>query len=166
MAFTNIETFDGVTSSGGFDGKTAWGRDADGKVVILDKPRQLAGTKLSGYLDVQGYFFPDRFPATFTLMRRDHGAAYDVISVAPEGIVAVELWFDRKRSHLLGRLTGQLGSNAILGDLTSYQTIGGLPMIRTALQTMITPSGVHTESQNIVVQEFKSIPPERLVLPR
>ena len=147
MAYTNIETFDGLTSSGGYDGKVAWGRESGGKVVILDQPRQLAGVKLSGYLDVQGYFFPDRFPAKFTYggVRRDNDGIYDVVSVEPDGIVSIDLWFNQ-RSHLLARLTGQLGSNAIRGDLNSYRTVSGVPMLRTALQTATTPSGVHTES--------------------
>src|SRR5262245_8555130 len=30
MAFTTVETFGGVTTSGGFDGKAGWGRGPDG----------------------------------------------------------------------------------------------------------------------------------------
>jgi hypothetical protein len=35
MAYTNIETFDGKTSTSGFDGKSAWQLDDGGKVEIL-----------------------------------------------------------------------------------------------------------------------------------
>ena len=167
MAFTNVETFAGVTSTGGFDGKTGWRLDLDGKAIILANPQQLAGTKLSGYLDVQGYFFPDRFPAQFTYagVREAEGRRYDVVVVTPAGGNPIELWL-APRTHLLKRLTGQLGLASIQGDITAYQTIDGLKVMRRALQTMTVPSGAHTESQNVAVYRFEPIPPERLAIPK
>jgi hypothetical protein len=110
MAFTNVETFAGVTSTGGFDGKTGWRLGPDGKAQTISNPQQLAGTKLSGYLDVQGYFFPDRFPAQFTYAgaREADGRRYDVVVVTPAGGNPLDLWLE-PRTHLLKRLTGKLG---------------------------------------------------------
>lgn len=167
MAFTNVETFEGVTSTGGFDGKTGWRLGPDGKALIIANPQQLAGTKLSGYLDVQGYFFPDRFPAQFTYagVREAEGRRYDVVVVTPAGGNPIDLWLE-PRTHLLTRLTGKLGPASIRGDITQYQTIDGLKVMRTALQTMTAPSGAHTESQNVAVYRFEPIPPERLAIPK
>jgi hypothetical protein len=167
MAFTNVETFAGVTSTGGFDGKTGWRLGPDGKVLIIANPQQLAGTKLSGYLDVQGYFFPDRFPAQFTYagVREAEGRRYDVVVVTPAGGNPIDLWFE-PRTHLLKRLSGKLGPATVQGDITQYQTIAGLKVMRTALQTMTAPSGAHTESQNVAVYRFEPIPPERLAIPK
>jgi len=167
MAFTNVETFAGVTSTGGFDGKSGWRLGADGKALIISNPQQLAGTKLSGYLDVQGYFFPDRFPARFTYagVREAEGRRYDVVVVTPAGGNPIDLWIE-PRTHLLRRLTGKLGPGSIQGDITQYQTIDGLKVMRTALQTMTAPSGVHTESQDVAVYRFGAIPPERLAIPK
>jgi hypothetical protein len=167
MAFTNVETFAGVTSTGGFDGKTGWRLGPDGKALIVENPQQLAGTKLSGYLDVQGYFFPDRFPAQFTYagVREAEGKRYDVVVVTPSGGNPIDLWLE-PRTHLLKRLTGKLGPTSVQGDITQYQTIDGLKVMRTALQTMTAPSGAHTESQNVAVYRFEPIPPERLAIPK
>ena len=166
MAFTNVETFDGVPSTGGYDGKTAWGLGADGK-VILTGPRQASGAKLSGHLDVQGYLFPERFPAkaTHTGVQRANGRPCDVIEVTPEGVPTITLWFDQQ-THLLSRLTGRLGRNEIQGDVSGYRTVDGLPLFSRGLQTMTTPSGVHTETQNVVVFKIEPIPPERLAIPK
>jgi hypothetical protein len=167
MAFTNVETFAGVTSTGGFDGKAGWRLGPDGKALIIANPQQLAGTKLSGYLDVQGYFFPDRFPAQFTYagVRESEGRRYDVVVVTPAGGNPIDLWIE-PRTHLLKRLTGKLGPTTVQGDITQYQTIDGLKVMRTALQTMTAPSGAHTESQNVAVYRFEPIPPERLAIPK
>jgi hypothetical protein len=167
MAFTNVETFAGVTSTGGFDGKVGWRLGPDGKPTILANPQQLAGTKLDGYLDVQGYFFPDRFPAQFTYagIREAEGRRYDVVVVTPAGGNPIDLWLE-PRTHLLKRLTGKLGATSIQANITEYQTIDGLKVMRTALQTMTVPSGAHTESQNVAIYRFGPIPPERLAIPK
>ena len=167
MAFTNVETFAGVTSTGGFDGKTGWRLGPDGKALIVANPQQLAGTKLSGYLDVQGYFFPDRFPALFTYTgaREAEGRRFDIVVVTPAGGNLIELWLE-PRTHRLKRLTGRLGPTSIQGDITQYQTIDGLEIMRTALQTMTGPTGVHTESQSVAVYRFGPVQPERLGIPK
>ncbi|HTK34952.1 MAG TPA: hypothetical protein VL358_06640 [Caulobacteraceae bacterium] len=167
MAFTNVETFASVTTSGGFDGKVGWRLGPDGKAQIITNPQQLVGTKLSGYLDVQGYFFPDRFPAQFTYAgaREAEGNRYDVVVVTPVGGIPIDLWLD-PQTHLLKRLTAKLGPASIQGDITQYQTIDGLQIVRTALQTMTTPAGAHTESQNVAAYRFEPIPSERLAIPK
>jgi hypothetical protein len=166
MAYTVVETFGGVTTSGGFDGKVGWSRGPDGKVRLIEDPRQLMGTKLSGYLDVQGYFFPDRFPARFAYAgaREIDGKPCDVVTVTPKDGIPIDLWFDRK-THLLRRLTGRQGPVAIQGDIRERQTVEGIILMRTGLQTMTTPSGAHTESQQVESYVFGAVPPERLAPP-
>ena len=163
MAFTNVETFAGVTSTGGFDGKTGWHLGPDGKTVIISG----RSGSLDGYLDVQGYFFPDRFPAQFTYagVREADGKRYDVVTVTPAGVIPIDLWFE-PRTHRLERLTGKLGPVTVQGDFIQYQTIDGLKVMRTALQTMTAPSGAHTETQNVAVYRFEPVPPERLAIPK
>lgn len=167
MAYTVVETFGGVTTSAGFDGKVGWSRGPDGKVAVIDNPRQLMGTKLSGYLDVQGYFFPERFPADFVYAgeREIDGKPHDVVTVTPKDGVPIDLWFDR-RTHLLRRLTGQQGPVAIQGDIARHQTVDGITLLRAGLQTMTTPSGVHTESQSVESYVFGPVPPEQLAVPK
>ena len=167
MAFTNVETFEGVTSTGGFDGKTGSHLGPDGKARIVANPQQLAGTKLSGYLDVQGYFFPDRFPAQFTYSgaREAGGKRYDVVVVTPAEGNPIELWLE-PRTHHLKRLIGKLGLATVQGDITEYQTMDGLKVMRTALQTMTAPSGARTKSQNVAVFRLEPVSPERLAAPK
>lgn len=167
MAYTVVETFDGVTTSAGFDGKVGWSRGPDGKVKVIDSPRELMGTKLSGYLDVQGYFFPERFPARFDYAgaREIDGKPYDVVTVTPQDSIAVDLWFDRE-THLLRRLTGQQGPVAIQGDIAEHRTVDGVTLMRSGLQTTTTPAGVRTESQSVESYAFGPVPPERLAVPK
>lgn len=167
MAYTNTETFAGVTSTSGYDGNHGWQLGPDGRAQVITDPQRMIGTKLSGYLDVQGYFFPERFPATFAYagVREIESKSYDVVTVSPEGQIPIDLWLDAK-THLVRRLTGKMGSLSIQGDVNSYQTIDGLPILRTALQTMTTGPEAHTETQNVAVFRFEPVAPERLAIPK
>ena len=119
-----IHTIDGKVGGGGYDGTRAWHFGPDGKVVIITDPEQLAQQKSSAYFTLSGYFYPDRFPATFkSLGRKKAGArVYDVVSVTPEGGMPSNLWLDA-RSHRVMRLTID-GADAA-GDILRYRVVDG-----------------------------------------
>lgn len=163
MANTTVETFEGVTATGGYDGKVAWGLGPDGKARINSNPQSLPGARLGAYLNTWGYLFPDRFPATFEYLGRQtvNGAAYDVVKATPEGAVSVELWLDPK-SHLLRRIVGGNGRATFVGEVQAYERIDGVQVMWRGLQTMTAGEQIHTESQHVEAFRLGPVPPERL----
>jgi len=167
MAFTTVETFGGVTTSGGFDGKTAWGRGPDGVVRIASTPEAIAGAKLNAYLNTQAYFWPDRHPATFEYKGRQEadGKTYDVVAVTPEGTYPITLWLD-PGTHLLTRLTGTNGRSTFTGVINAHRVVDGITIMESGLQTMVAGPETHTESFTRRAFSFEPVPPEKLAPPR
>ncbi|OYY91064.1 MAG: hypothetical protein B7Y45_05085 [Sphingomonas sp. 28-66-16] len=60
---------------------------------------------LSPSMGFNGFFFPDRFPATVSYRRsaREGGRRFDIIRVTPQGSRPLDIWFDR-RTHLIKRV--------------------------------------------------------------
>jgi len=163
MANTTVETFDGVTATGGYDGKVAWGLGPDGKARINSNPQSLPGARLGAYLNTLGYLFPDRFPATFEYLGQQiaDGKTYDVIRATPQGALSVELWLNPK-THLMDRLVGSNGRATFIGQVEGYQAVDGVKVMRRGLQTMEAGAETHTETQDIETFRFEPVPPERL----
>jgi hypothetical protein len=162
MRFTNVETFAGVTSTGGFDGQANWSLGPDGKARIDTRPERLPGARLGAYLTIQGYFWPDRFPATFTYQGRREvdGKSYDVVTVTPDQSLPVDLWLDPV-THRLQRLSGGNGKTSFTGVINSYQMIDGIWVMSTGVQTQ----GTHTETQNVGTYRFEPVPEARFAPP-
>jgi hypothetical protein len=167
MAFTVIETFDGVTTSGGFDGKVGWNIGPDGIVRVGATPQAMNNAKLNAYLNTQAYFWPERFPAKFEYQGKQEadGKKYDVVAVTPEGGQAINLWLDPK-THRLARLTGTNGRATFTGVIHTELNVDGVWMMDTGLQTMVAGNETHTESHNLESFVFGPIPLERLQVPR
>ena len=112
---TGSHTIAGKTSIGGFDGKQAWSVDPNGKVLIDATPKGVRGARLGTYISIGGFYYPDRFPASFAYKGRHRhgGAVYDVVSVTPKDADSAELWLDAK-THRLYVPSLQAGQFAVL----------------------------------------------------
>jgi hypothetical protein len=119
-------TIEGKTGLGGFDGKQAWSVDPAGKVLIDASPKGVSAARLGTYVSIGGYFYPDRFPATFVYhgRRRHGGALYDVVTVTPKDGDSADLWLDAK-THRLARLSAEAGGVKVSGDILRYQVVDG-----------------------------------------
>lgn len=119
-------TLAGSTGSGGFDGETAWSIDPTGKVHLDTTPAGLKAARMGTYVTLGGYFYPDRFPATFAYLgqRRSGGVAYDVVAVTPRDGDTADLWLDRK-THRLMRLSAEVDGVKFSGDILRYQVVDG-----------------------------------------
>ncbi|GGI67049.1 hypothetical protein GCM10007973_00180 [Polymorphobacter multimanifer] len=117
----------GQQRSMGFNGKVRWQSTADGKVDIVSDPAAIKEATLTNYLSINGFFFPDRFPATFKYLRsaEEGGKSFDVVEISPKGGRALEVWFNG-RSHLIGRVVDTYGSPAVRVEASDYRKVDGL----------------------------------------
>ena len=90
---------------GGFDGTQSWHVGPDGKVQTVEDPVQLRKTRRDVYLSSAGYYFPQRFPATFELLGSKTAGArtFDVLRATPANAEPAELWVDQQ-THWIGRV--------------------------------------------------------------
>jgi hypothetical protein len=116
----------GRTRSMGFDGTTPWRSDGE-KTIIATDAAALSEAILTDYVSINGFFFPDRFPASFTWLREatEAGRTYDVLAIAPKGSRPLELWFDRA-THLIRRVVDSQGTPPTKVEADEYRTIDGL----------------------------------------
>jgi len=123
-----------------FDGHEAYGCPNP----ACDPPRPLDATLLKGgaYQVGYGFFFPDRFPASFQYegSRVDHGVHYDVVKVSPTNLDPFEIWID-STTHLIYRLADP--SRRFQWDLSDYRRVGSVTVPFTEVSSGAT---VHTES--------------------
>lgn len=160
----SLQSVGGPSFGGGFDGTVAWGMGPDGKVRSNSSPEAVANARFGAYLSVSGWFFPERFPATFVYQGRQsaNGLDYDVIDATPQGArFPAQLWLDPK-THVLKRLSGSNGTNTFVADTLRYETIDGV---------MIEFRADHyddgkLEAQTIERFEFTPVPAERFSPPK
>jgi hypothetical protein len=103
----------------------------DGHVAVYcetpgcESPKTLDHAVLMGgaYLNCFGFFFPNRFAASFDYKgtRTEGGVAFDVVEVSPAGLASVEIWISRD-SHLILRLLNADGRT----DLSDYRKVNGI----------------------------------------
>jgi len=123
------ETRDGQTYLRGFNGAIAWDEGPDGKVVVNSEPARLADARTTAYVSINGFFFPDRFPARFDYL----GAAtkgkhhYDIVRITPEGANPFELWVDRA-THLIAKLVDRTGRRPVVATISGYEEVDGLKL--------------------------------------
>ena len=108
--------------------------------MVASDPAQLSEAILTDYISINGFFFPDRFPATFTYLREaaEAGRGYDVLAITPKGSRTLEIWFDRE-THLIRRVVDVQGTPPTKVEADQYRTIDGLT-IATRL-TIFGPDG-------------------------
>src|SRR5581483_4124444 len=80
--------------------------------------------KEGAYLTSFGFFFPDRFPASFHYdgTRSEGGIQYDVIKVSPAGLQPVDLWLNRQ-THRIARF---VTAGGLQTDLSDYRSVDGV----------------------------------------
>jgi hypothetical protein len=83
------------------------------------------GVRIGGYLTSYGYFFPDRFAASFRYQdtREEGGVQYDIVEVSPQGMSPIEIWVDQS-SHRISRLVFENGR--MRTDLSDYRQVGSI----------------------------------------
>jgi hypothetical protein len=116
-----------ITGGTGFDGKTAWWRDASGAITPEgggDLP-QLAVNE--AYRDGNLWWRSDRGGAAIELMPAQtiDDARYDVLKVTPVGGKPFQAWFDAK-THQLARTVENQGFQTITVDFADYRDLAGV----------------------------------------
>lgn len=117
----------GSTQSMGFDGTASWRTDAAGETMVDSGEAAVREAVTTAYLSINGFFFPERFPATFTYVREDRvgDRRYDVIDMLPARGRVFQVWFDRE-THLIGRVVDGTGERAVTVEASDYRTVDGL----------------------------------------
>jgi hypothetical protein len=115
----------GSSRSMGFNGKASWQAAGDGKVDVRSDPASLREGIVTNYLSVNGFFFPDRFPARFNYLRevREAGKRRYVIEITPQGGRSFEAWFD-SRTHLIQRVVDSHGVPPTTVEAGDYRKVG------------------------------------------
>jgi hypothetical protein len=90
------------------------------------EPRSALDVKVikgGAYISCFGFFFPNRFPASFRFdgIRIDHGVPYDVVTVSPTGLDSIDVWVDQKNHHIFRVVSGQFHT-----DLSDYRIVGAV----------------------------------------
>ena len=84
-----------------------------------------ATMKYGAYVACFGFFFPQRFEASFHFKgtHTDHDASYDVVTVSPAGLDSVDVWVDQK-THRISRYVYANGRfQTVLSD---YRHVGAV----------------------------------------
>jgi hypothetical protein len=112
----------GKVRSMGFDGKVRWQTAGPGKADIGSDPASLQEAIVTNYLSINGFFFPDRFPATFRFVRAATEGArrFDIVDITPKGGRPLEVWFD-SRTHLIQRVVDTQGTPAVRVEASDYR---------------------------------------------
>jgi hypothetical protein len=123
------QTRDNQTRLRGFNGTIAWDQGPDGKVVLSTEPSRLADARATAYASINGFLFPDRFPARFDYLRAktEGKRRYDVLRITPEGANPFELWVDRA-THLVARIVDRTGKRPVIATITGYEDADGLKL--------------------------------------
>lgn len=112
---------DGNTRSMGFDGKARW-TSGPGKADIRSDAASLQEAITTNYLSINGFFFPDRFPAALNYLRSaaEGDRRFDIVQITPHGGRPLEVWFD-SRTHLIQRVVDTQGTPAIRVEASDYR---------------------------------------------
>lgn len=164
LKMLSLQSVGGPSFGGGYDGVVSWGVGPDGKVRSSSSPEAVANGRFGAYLSVSGWFFPDRFPATFVFKGRQsaNGTSYDVVEVTPQGApYPIQLWLDQK-THVLKRTSASNGKASFYADTLGYQTIDGVSI---DFRNDHYDDG-KLEAQTLEHFEFTPVPAERFSPPK
>lgn len=120
----------------GFNGTLSWRTNAAGGVDAGTDPTALREALTTAYISSNGFFFPERFPATFRYLRAatHSGRTFDVLEITPTGGRALEYWFDRA-SHFLSRVVDTSGTPPVTIEADDYRRAGAI-MVAFRLTTL------------------------------
>lgn len=158
-----VHTIDGVFGAGGFDGEAAWRAGPDGKAVYNREPKVVREARSDAYFTIGGYYWPDRFPATFTFVGRRAIAdrPCDVVRVTPEGGVPTDLWLDG-RTHHLRRITVPAADATASADVLAERSVDGVVV---GFKSHQREAG-HDMVQTLATYSYVALDPGRLAPPK
>lgn len=136
----------------GFDGEVAWRRAGDNPPDVSRDPAAVREAVITAYVSMNGFFFPDRFPAKVDYLRRESG--FDIVRVEPRGGRPVELWFDAS-THLLGRIVDSAGPQPVTVSLSDYRNVGEVLI---AFKAVVTgPDGAVLDEGKVDMVEHRPV---------
>ncbi|HWE44948.1 MAG TPA: hypothetical protein VG407_02880 [Caulobacteraceae bacterium] len=117
---------DGKRRTVGFNGSIQWTQGPDGAVTVKSDADSLREAVTTAYVSNNGYFYPERFPASFRYVRlaREHGRSFDVVEASPKGSRPAEFWIDR-RTHLIVRIVDNDGKPPVSVEISDYRKLDG-----------------------------------------
>lgn len=126
---------EGAPATVGYNGDVAW-RSIGGRTMATTDAAIVAERRQSAYISMNGYYFPERFPARFTFLggEREGHRVYDVIRAEPEGARGIDLWFDAQ-THFLARMVDYSGAPPVTVTVSDYRDIGGVQFAFTGVIT-------------------------------
>ncbi len=153
-----IHTLDGKVGGGGFDGRAAWHIGPDGKVAVSSDPGELADERMGAYITLGGYFYPDRFPATFRYLGRKAagGRRFDVVEVTPDQASSADLWLDL-RTHRVARLSAGSDGDKLDAEVLAYRVVAGTWIGFKNRQA----EGQHRMVQTLATYDYEPLDPAR-----
>ncbi len=118
-----------VAGADGYDGEHGWTQDPGGEVAMLDAPESRRRARRQAWLDVHGYWDPQRWPARYGALqrRRLDGLAYAVIEATPADGEPVTLFFDAA-THRLARIVQPQGQDTTTTVLSDWRELEGLSL--------------------------------------
>lgn len=149
-AFSQFADAGPVGGAQGDDGTHIWTEDASG-VVWDDGSTEARLAALDAvYMNRYLLWLPGRGGATVTSLgtKTDGGHTYDALSVAPQGGVPFELWFDAS-THLPARMIAKIGISTSTTTFSDYRSVDGLQQAYT--QTSDTDGNVTTSTATSIV---------------
>ena len=118
-----------VTGGGGFDGESAWSRDASGQVTIDSGGEGRATAANEAYRRSFSWWFPERRAGSVKLAgeRADGDRRFLVVEIRPEGGRPFELWLDAE-TLLADRTVEDTGREVRTVLLSDYREVGGVKL--------------------------------------
>ena len=112
-----------IVRRAGFNGSSYWRAGPDGKIRVGSDPAILRQQRRDAYLSSFGWFFPERFQATFqrgsdvSLENR----TFQVLHISPQDAESFDLWLD-PATHLVRRIV----AGPEYADLSNYKVFDGV----------------------------------------
>ncbi len=112
----------GKVRSMGFDGKVRWQAAGSGPAETSADRASIQEAIVTNYLSINGFFFPDRFPATFRYVRAasEGGRRFDIVEITPKKGRPLQIWFDRQ-THLIRRVVDIQAVPAVRVEASDYR---------------------------------------------
>jgi hypothetical protein len=151
--FVNTLAVGPISQIQGFDGDHAWLKDASGVVTQQAGGDQHQTAVSEAYRQANLWWRSDRGGAQIVAegVRRDDGAAYDVLTVTPKGGKTFEAWFDVD-THLFSRLMTTQGAGFVSNTFLDYHRFEGVLQAKKVV--IGDESGLATQTLTVTKVEY------------
>ena len=149
----------GTMQGSGYDARGTWSQQ-DGLVEPLEDAASVASARASAYIARNGWWNPDRDPATFAFEGRQEqsGRIYDVVRVVPAGGDVLVVWLDAS-NHRIAKIVQTNASNVVTTtSYSNYRSTGGVFYPFATMQS----NGNPQYDQHTSVTEVAFMPAARL----